>query len=51
MAMYNPPHQGEFIKNIYLKSMEVIPRGVVLLLKVASSTSFILKPWHGSASI
>ncbi|WP_457551598.1 HigA family addiction module antitoxin [Desulfobacula sp.] len=36
--MYNPPHPGEFIKDVYLELLGVTPRGVALLLKVASST-------------
>ncbi len=44
MAMYNPPHPGEFIKEVYLESLEVTPRKVALLLKVSPSTfSRILK--------
>ena len=38
MAMYNPPHPGEFIKDIYLEPLGVTPRGVALRLKVAPST-------------
>jgi len=38
MAMYNPPHPGEFIKEVYLKPLEVTPRKVALQLKVSPST-------------
>ena len=38
MAMYNPPHPGEFIKDVYLKPLGVTPRSVALRLKVAPST-------------
>jgi len=38
MAMYNPLHPGEFIKDVYLKPLGVTPRGVALRLKVAPST-------------
>ena len=38
MAMYNPPHPGEFIKDVYLKSLGVSPRSVALKLKVSPST-------------
>ncbi len=38
MAMHNPPHPGEFIKEVYLGPLEVSPRSVALRLKVAPST-------------
>ncbi|SDU66431.1 HigA family addiction module antitoxin, partial [Desulfobacula phenolica] len=38
MAMYNPPHPGEFIKDVYLEPLEVSPRSVALRLKVSPST-------------
>jgi addiction module HigA family antidote len=38
MAMYNPPHPGEFIKEAYLEPLEVSPRSVALRLKVSPST-------------
>ncbi|MCP4366514.1 MAG: HigA family addiction module antidote protein [Deltaproteobacteria bacterium] len=38
MAMYNPPHPGEFIKDVYLVPLGVTLRGVALRLKVAPST-------------
>ena len=38
MTMYNPPHPGEFIRNVYLDPLGVTPRGVALRLKVAPST-------------
>ena len=28
MAMYNPPHPGEFIKEVYLEPLSVSPRSV-----------------------
>ncbi len=36
--MYNPPHPGEFIKEVYLEPLEVSPRRVALRLKVSPST-------------
>lgn len=49
MAMYNPPHPGEFIKDVYLESLAVSPRSVALRLKVSPSTfSRLLK---GQSSI
>ncbi len=49
MAMYNPPHPGEFIKDVYLEPLGVTARGVALRLKVAPSTfSRIIK---GQSSI
>ena len=38
MAMYNPPHPGEFIKDIYLKPLGITSRSVALKLKVSPST-------------
>ncbi len=38
MAMYNPPHPGEFIKEVYLEPLGVSPRSVALRLKVSPST-------------
>jgi len=28
MAMYNPPHPGEFIKEVYLEPLGMSPRSV-----------------------
>ena len=36
--MYNPPHPGEFIKEVYLEPLEISPRRVALRLKVSPST-------------
>jgi plasmid maintenance system antidote protein VapI len=30
MAMYNPPHPGEFIQEVYLEPLGVSPRSVAL---------------------
>jgi len=38
MAMYNPPHPGEFIKQVYLEPLGVTPRNIALRLKVSPST-------------
>jgi len=38
MAMHNPPHPGEFIKEVYLKPLGVSPRSVAFRLKVSPST-------------
>ena len=38
MTMYNPPHPGEFIKEVYLEPLSVSPRSVALRLKVSPST-------------
>jgi len=38
MAMYNPPHPGEFIKEVYLEPLRITPRRVALQLKVSPST-------------
>lgn len=38
MAMYNPPHPGEFIKEVYLEPLKITPRRVAIQLKVSPST-------------
>ena len=38
MAMYNPPHPGEFIKEVYLEPLGISSRKVALQLKVSPST-------------
>ena len=38
MNMYNPPHPGEFIKEVYLEPLGISYRKVAQLLKVAPST-------------
>lgn len=36
--MYNPPHPGQFIKEVYLEPLGVSPGKVALRLKVSPST-------------
>lgn len=38
MIMHNPPHPGEFIKEVYLKPFGISYRKVAKLLNVAPST-------------
>ncbi len=38
MNMHNPPHPGEFIKEVYLDSLEISYRKIAEMLKVAPST-------------
>ena len=38
MKMYNPPHPGEFIKEVYLDELGLTEREVAQKLKVAPST-------------
>jgi addiction module HigA family antidote len=38
MNMYNPPHPGEFIKEVYLEPFKISYRKVAEKLKVAPST-------------
>lgn len=38
MAMYNPPHPGEFIKEVYIEPLKITPRRVAIQLKVSPST-------------
>ena len=38
MSMYNPPHPGEFIREVYLEELNVSSRAVAAKLKVSPST-------------
>ena len=38
MSMYNPPHPGEFIREVYLETLDVTARTVAAALKVSPST-------------
>ena len=38
MGMYNPPHPGEFIREVYLEPLNISYRSVALKLKVSPST-------------
>jgi addiction module HigA family antidote len=38
MAMHNPPHPGEFIREVYLEPLELSPRSLALRLGIAPST-------------
>lgn len=38
MSMYDPPHPGEFIREVYLEELKVSARAVAALLKVSPST-------------
>ena len=38
MNMHNPPHPGEFIKEVYLNQLEISYRKIAEMLKVAPST-------------
>ena len=38
MSMHNPPHPGEFIKEVYLGPLNISYRSVALKLKVSPST-------------
>lgn len=38
MSMFNPPHPGEFIREVYLEELEVSSRTVAAKLKVSPST-------------
>ena len=38
MIMYNPPHPGEFIREVYLEPFKISYRSVALKLKVSPST-------------
>ena len=38
MSMYNPPHPGEFIREVYLAPYEISVRGLAESLCVSAST-------------
>ena len=38
MSMYNPPHPGEFIREVYLAPYEISVRGLAESLGVSAST-------------
>ena len=38
MSMHNPPHPGEFIREVYLEPFKLSYRSVALKLKVSPST-------------
>jgi len=38
MSMYDPPHPGEFIREVYLEELQVSSRAVAAKLKVSPST-------------
>jgi antitoxin HigA-1 len=38
MSMHNPPHPGEFLREVYLEPLNVSYRSVALKLKVSPST-------------
>jgi addiction module HigA family antidote len=51
MAMYNPPHPGEFIQEIYLEPVAITGRQLAFKLGVAPSTiNRILKGRSGISS-
>ncbi len=48
--MYNPPHPGEFIREVYLEPLEVSSRTVAAKLKVSPSTLTRLLNAHSSVT-
>jgi addiction module HigA family antidote len=38
MSMYDPPHPGEFIREVYLEPLDVSARAVAAKLRVSPST-------------
>ena len=49
MSMYNPPHPGEFIREVYLEPFEVSSRTVAAKLKVSLST--LTRLLNGKSSV
>lgn len=49
MSMHNPPHPGEFIREVYLDPYEISYRKVAEKLKVAPST--FLRLIHGKSNV
>jgi antitoxin HigA-1 len=50
MTMYNPPHPGEFIREVYLAELAISSRTVAAKLKVAPSTLTRLLNGHSKIS-
>ena len=50
MSMYNPPHPGKFIREVYLEPLNVSYRAVALKLHVAPSTFNRLIQGHSNIS-
>ena len=50
MSMYNPPHPGEFIREVYLEPLGISYRTVAAKLKVAPSTFNRLIKGHSNLS-
>ena len=49
MSMYDPPHPGELIREVYLKPPEVSSRTVATKLKVSPST--LTRLLNGKSSV
>ena len=49
MSMYDPPHPGEFIREVYLDPLEVSSRTVAAKLKVSPST--LTRLLNGQSSV
>ena len=49
MKMYNPPHPGEFIKEVYLEELGISERTVATKLKVSPST--LNRLIHGKSTL
>jgi|SRR5437773_6994104 len=49
MVMYNPPHPGEFINEIYLEPNQISGRELAAALKVSAST--LSRILNGSSSV
>jgi addiction module HigA family antidote len=48
--MYNPPHPGEFIQEVYLEPLSISYRSVARKLKVAPSTFYRIIKGQSSVS-
>ncbi|HSN77155.1 MAG TPA: HigA family addiction module antitoxin [Anaerolineae bacterium] len=49
MSMYDPPHPGEFIREVYLEPSHVSSRAVAAALKVSPST--LARLLNGQSSV
>ncbi len=49
MSMYDPPHPGEFIREVYLEPFEISSRTVAAKLKVSPST--LTRLLNGTSSV
>jgi len=50
MSMYNPPHPGKFLREVYLEPFKLSYCSVALKLRVSPSTFLRLIKWQSNVS-